>query len=169
MRPEDVASSVLQNVGWDGTIPIDPRRIAACYGIQVLPDESLLGGTNSGRCVITDEGDRIIIVNPVDSPVRRNFTVAHELGHAFLHGTGVHARQSKPLTKYRQEETQANRFAAALLMPEDQVRDAFHNNNLEQLALLFGVSQTAMRIRLERLGLVNTQYDYGYDVSDEAF
>ena len=155
LSPEAAAARVLQKVGWDGSIPIDPRRIAACYSVRVIPDPALLGGTNSGRCVITDEGEKIIIVNPADSPARRNFTIAHELGHAFLHGMGVHERAGERLTAYQEEEAQANRFAAALLMPAKQVREAMAlGKSLEEMAGLFQVSQTAMRIRLERLGLL---------------
>jgi len=115
----------------------------------------LVGGTNSGRCVITDEGSKIIIVNPSDSLARQRFTVAHELGHALLHNEGVHERSDVRLASYRRHEVEANKFAASLLMPSEKVVLAFEmGKNLEEMAILFGVSQTAMRIRLETLGLV---------------
>lgn len=155
LTPEKAAAQVLEKIGWDGSLPIDPARIAKCYDIDIIRDQSLAGGTNSGRCVITDEGSKIIIVNPYDSLTRQRFTVAHELGHALLHNEGVHERSDVRLTSYRKHEVEANKFAAALLMPSDHVSVAVDlGKNLEELAELFGVSQTAMRIRLETLGLV---------------
>lgn len=153
--PDLAAAEVLKNIRWNGTLPIDPAKVAKCYDIDIIKDESLVGGTNSGRCVITDEGSRIIIVNPSDSLNRQRFTVAHELGHALLHKEGVHERSDVRLTSYKKHETEANKFAAALLMPSDQVLTAVNlGKNLKELAELFGVSQTAMRIRLETLGLI---------------
>ena len=155
ISPDVAAAEVLKNIGWDGTLPIDPAKVAKCYDIDIIKDESLVGGTNSGRCVITDEGSKIIIVNPSDSLARQRFTVAHELGHALLHNEGVHPRSDVRLTKYKRLEAEANKFAAALLMPSEHVVMAFNlGKNLEELAAIFGVSQTAMRIRLETLGFV---------------
>lgn len=155
--PEQSANTVLANIGWNGELPIDPVRIAKCYDIQVLRDEDLVGSTNSGRCVITDSGGKVIIINPADSLVRQRFTVAHELGHALLDNVGVHERSERSynLTNYRETEARMNRFAAALLMPEKSVRDAhLLGKDLEEMANIFGVSQIAMRIRLERLGIL---------------
>lgn len=63
--------------------------------------------------------------------IKQRFTMAHELGHAVLHPemTGLHrdraldgsAPQPNPI------ETEANRFAAAFLMPEKLVRQAFQD------------------------------------------
>lgn len=154
--PERQAAKVLEEAGWDGVLPIDPVRIAAHRGIEVLRDRELVGSTNSGRCVITDEGEKVIIVNPEDSFARQRFTVAHELGHAILDDCGIHERNPN-LREYRQKEALANRFAAELLMPERQVREANQlGMDLEQMAEQFGVSQTAMRIRLERLGILQS-------------
>ena len=51
-------------------------------------------------------------------------------------------------------QIQANQFAAALLMPEELVREAYETNqDLRKLARIFNVSETAMGIRLAQLGL----------------
>lgn len=50
---------------------------------------------------------------------RARFTVAHELGHFFLH-TGISMARASPNAKvapFRLSEAQANQFAAELLMP----------------------------------------------------
>ena len=154
--PEALAATVLQNVGWNGSLPINPKAIAECYGIAVKNEVSLMGGTNSGRCFKLGDGKVMIIVNPADSKARQNFTIAHELGHAFLHGCGTHDRSTDRVEVYKQKEAQANAFAAALLMPESPVRNAVElGKNLPELAELFQVSQTAMYVRLNHLGILS--------------
>ena len=155
--PEEAAAAVLRKVGWAGSLPIDPVRIAKQFNIEVFKDETLAGSSNSGRCVITDSGECVIIVNPSDSVQRQRFTVAHELGHALFDQEGIHERRETKynIDNYRKNEARMNRFAAALIMPEDEVKVAFDSGkNLKEIADLFGVSQTAMRIRLERLGIL---------------
>ena len=45
-------------------------------------------------------------------------------------------------------------FAAALLMPEDQVRAEWERHrSLKDMAHRFGVSEMAMRYRIDQLGL----------------
>jgi hypothetical protein len=56
-------------------------------------------------------------------PVRRRFTLAHEIGHIIIpwhRGTivdDIEAPRSKERGRYREMEAEANRFAAELLMP----------------------------------------------------
>lgn len=154
--PEEAARKVLGDIGWKGNIPVNPEHVAKCYEIDVISDPTLANGTSSGRCISVEGGGRVILVNPADSQVRQRFTIAHELGHALMHDERDHHRTEKKytLTNYRTEEAQANRFAAELLMPSELVTAAFHaGKGLEELASAFGVSQTAMRIRLETLRL----------------
>lgn len=155
--PEQYAENVLANIGWDGALPIDPVRVAKCYGIEVLRDQEMVGSSSSGHCVTTDEDAKLILVNPEDPIPRQRFTVAHELGHALLDQPGVHERsgKSRNLAAYRAAEARINRFAAALLMPEESVIQAnMLGKDLDEMARLFDVSPTAMRIRLVRLGIL---------------
>lgn len=158
LSPEEATTKVLSDVGWDGSLPINPTLIAKCYDIGVERDDALAGGTNSGKCVNLESGGRVILINPSDSIVRQRFTIAHELGHALMHSDGVHERSGSKnynASNYRIIEVQANKFAAALLMPADIVTEAFRSGlELAKLAEKFAVSQTAMRIRLETLGLI---------------
>jgi Zn-dependent peptidase ImmA (M78 family) len=68
---------------------------------------------------------RVIIVNQYDPPLRRRFTIAHELGHFFLHKS-----REAPLYAHRdegsrsREEEEADRFALYLLVPEGMLRHA---------------------------------------------
>ena len=55
----------------------------------------------------------------------------------------------------RRRVIQANQFAAALLMPQDLVREHFATGlSVDALAESFGVSKQVMAIRLAQLGLI---------------
>jgi Zn-dependent peptidase ImmA (M78 family) len=108
-----------------------------------------------------------IVVNSNNSKTRQRFTAAHELGHYVLHrhllGDGVNDN-----TAYRsvagsdcynekitpRHETEANGFAAEILMPSDLVRfeHELHGADVARLASRFQVSNMAMEIRLRSLG-----------------
>lgn len=88
---------------------------------------------------------------------RDRFTIAHELGHYFLHY--LEPEVDGPRTFGRGErnraETQANIFAAALLMPTEFFRQAHKRfgNDWWTLAEIFGVSPKAAEVRAQVLGL----------------
>ena len=101
------------------------------------------------------------------SPGRRRFTIAHELGHWRLHSEGADPQTrfcrtdevealGEPTRSGRAIEREADRFAAALLMPEALVRVEApeHRLNVKVLADRFGVSVRAMQVRLESLELM---------------
>jgi Zn-dependent peptidase ImmA (M78 family) len=118
------------------------------------------------------DGDRIVVgVNSLHHPNRQRFTIAHEIGHLLLHrGKEVHIdrtfrvnlRDDVSSKAVDQEEIQANRFAAELLMPrgmliEDlktQQIDYENEEALGELAKRYRVSLQAMTFRLANLGLV---------------
>ena len=81
----------------------------------------------------------------VSNPRRRNWTIAHELGHVLLGHTEGGGEQ----------EREADRFAAALLMPESVVRflDCRLGRPLSahEMTLLFPASLTACRRRRTEL------------------
>ena len=98
---------------------------------------------------------------------RRNFMIAHELGHLFLHmGFGVDpdlwSRQND--TIYRrfgtsEQEYQANEFAAALLMPQKEYLSELLRNKtddgkvcISEIADYFHVSNAAAGNRGKFLG-----------------
>jgi Zn-dependent peptidase ImmA (M78 family) len=111
-----------------------------------------------------------ILVNTTKAFTRRHFTIAHELGHYFLHQELI--KQETVLVdgddslrqnmlfrldsaEYSRIESEANNFAASLIMPKELVLKAWDTfKNVEECAKIFNVSVTSMSIRLERLGLV---------------
>ena len=102
-----------------------------------------------------------------ESPARRRFTVAHEVGHHLLHSDGA-AVLCRPVdvvgadTGEKARERQANRFAAELLMPEPLVREHADRDGPDPIALAarFEVSDIAMGFRLVNLGYL-TQLPVG--------
>lgn len=115
----------------------------------------------------------VIAVNRDHADTRRRFTIAHELGHLRLHEgrplivdhvvrVRINARDHRSSLATDREEIEANRFAAALLMPPDFVeaqvqriikRGLGENATIDALARKFGVSSQAMEIRLTNLGM----------------
>jgi len=106
--------------------------------------------------------DPTIFLNEDDSPTRKRFTCAHEIGHFVRRSreepeyTRVDLRNSLSATGEDQEEVYANEFAACLLMPEDEVRRLSKNGFSDlEMAIRFGVSRAAMQYRLKNLNLAS--------------
>lgn len=136
--------------------------------VAPLSDQSI-----SGFITYDKKSDKFkIFVNSSKPRKRVNFTLAHELGHYFLHkeqlmsndfldgddsldsGNMLYRQDFGLSIKNTQLERQANKFAARLLMPEQYVRKAWAVfRNAQMCALVFDVSISAMSIRLEELGI----------------
>jgi Zn-dependent peptidase ImmA (M78 family) len=168
------AQGVLETVRG---IPVDIHRIAEQNGYPVR-ERPLPAGE---RGTIARDGDHTVIVVSRDrlSEAERRWVVAEELGHAMLeHSTLVASTTpgSPPVLaepRRRTEEREAKAFAAEVLMPEEKVRGRFAQMGpriqralgLRQretetgevvvtLARMFGVTPSAMRLRLEELDLL---------------
>jgi len=95
-----------------------------------------------------------IAVNASDAFVRKRFTVAHECAHFILHRNRITDELVED-TLYRgglggQEEAQANKLAADILMPYTLVQKLMDSGmtDVDQLASKLQISGAAMRIRL---------------------
>lgn len=102
-------------------------------------------------------GDFTIYLPHLTSRMRDRFTIAHELGHYFLHyryravcGELSYARGGRD-----RAETEANVFAAALLMPTGPFTARWQGCDGDhwQVAEHFGVSPAAAAVRADTLGL----------------
>lgn len=121
----------------------------------------------SGLLYCGADGRRIIGVNSIHAPTRQRFTIAHELGHLYLHDmVDVHVDESFRVAFREQlseegtdpQEIEANQFAAELLMPADFLKrdarqwavdmDMDMDEVLQKLARRYRVSTLAMSIRL---------------------
>lgn len=85
-----------------------------------------------GALTRANSGQWYIIINTIENIGRRNFTIAHELGHYFLEhqlqsnsfycSDDAIAEESQTKSPIEHE---ANHFASCLLMPEEKLRNAF--------------------------------------------
>lgn len=130
----------------------------------VVRENEFLSEYSDGYIRKVDDGFEIV-VSEQQPKKRRNFTVAHELGHLFLH-MGYQIDQNKwerqQDTYYRKgnsdEEYEANEFAAALLMPKKEykkVMDKYTEGNFvytSKVADEFNVSVNAASNRGKWLG-----------------
>ena len=140
---------------WAGrSLPVDPAEIARRRGVEVKP---LNGPSSDSGWFLFVEGKPTIFYNQYESANRQRFTIAHELAHYELEH-GPRPRDSAAafnLYNFDPVESEANRFAAELLMPESWVRWYVDNATVSVTALAnaFQVSEVAMKYRLKNLGL----------------
>ena len=140
-----------------------------------------------GLSLKSPQGHRFILINSNNSRGRQHFTIAHELYHLFydeLPHPHICCKDGASKT-----ERQANRFASALLMPEEGIiemlsDEEYANKKISIATVLkleqyFGVSRTTMLLRLKELNLlspslfeelraypvIRSANEYGHDVS----
>lgn len=142
-------------------IPVQVEEIASKLQIKIsrAPSKDFSG------LLIRKDGHALIGVNDNEAPVRQRFTIAHELGHFFLHprkDTFVDYRDNKKDIMRTAVEKQANMFAAALLMPRTLlekdfrtlIKKGFGEAELMFLADKYQVSEDAMKFRLLNLNFL---------------
>lgn len=107
---------------------------------------------------ITSKRPIIVRNDAKKSPFRLRFDMAHELGHLVLH-EGL-------TTGDRKTESEANRFAAAFLLPRSTFIKAFPRrgsridwNGLSEMKMEFQVTKAAILYRARSLGILD---DYQY-------
>jgi Zn-dependent peptidase ImmA (M78 family) len=149
-------------------VPVD--KIARELGIQLKLDK--VDADLSGF-IVRAKGKQVFIgANKSHHPNRQRFTIAHELGHYFLHeGHNVHLdegraaftvnlRNSESSKGEDNDEREANLFAAELLMPAKFLREDLQGVELDllvddkflsDLAKKYSVSLQALTFRLTYL------------------
>ncbi|MEW5701574.1 MAG: ImmA/IrrE family metallo-endopeptidase [Candidatus Zixiibacteriota bacterium] len=179
-RIEKRVAKILGDFGVDSP-PIPVERIARKLGAAVRkePYEGDLSGVLYRRA-----GECVIGVNNNDNGLRQRFTVAHEIGHLVLHDGSIYIdrKYAGELAKPAETESgkrffrdkvssmatdpheiEANRFAAALLMPQDLLFADIEKRSIsvpirsltdiKPLASRYRVSLEAMVFRLINLGV----------------
>ena len=138
-------------------VPIDLEPLLRAIGLPVeyvklkTVDEYLYRNRESGV--------QFLMVNNSKPRGRQRFSVAHGLGHYFLHPEMTGAFSVCIAKSYACR--QSDRFAEELLMPEHRFRKFFegfsflsYRELIDYLALVFDVSRQAVRVRIEHLGLI---------------
>lgn len=178
---ELVAAEVLDRhsraTGWTLSFPIPIELIIdRTFDVRIEwdeipeePGEWILGALQpkARKIVLNDRHEDLLegVIGPA------NFTLAHELGHWLYdaddpnqgqlfdpYDETIFCRRLQNEDPGQIREVNANKFASALLMPAALVRAALTDpipsrSALRSLAQSWGVSQQALRIRLETLEL----------------
>lgn len=106
----------------------------------------------------------VALGNNKNSAVRRQLDAVHELGHRVLHNGSVNSLELGK-EEHREVEAEANRFAAAFLLPKDAfLSDLIYPNKLDfyvGLKRRWKVSIAAMIVRAFHLNAITAnQYQY---------
>jgi Zn-dependent peptidase ImmA (M78 family) len=161
---EDFGAKVSKNLGFSAEVDIVElvqTKLQGRIHYKDYPDVDPEGGT----IYVHGPRDFDMLIPASTSPIRDRFTIAHELGHYFLH-----AMQGKfPIVANRsgfgQAEAEANSFAAGFLMPADVFRDEAERAKkavggsrvdgevVEIVAARLGVSRRAAELRARALKL----------------
>lgn len=149
-------------------LPVNLNRVVERLGLSL--NEKPLENEYSGFLAVKE---KTIVVNLHHPPVRRRFTIAHEIGHYQLHrrsedipvfiDRAVYHRKESVAGVDHLMEMQANAYAAGLLMPEALLDEYLEDHpaldlekpaDIKTLAEEFEVSRPAMEFRLINLGFV---------------
>jgi Zn-dependent peptidase ImmA (M78 family) len=168
---KQLAEEKIRQYNPKGVVPFPFQALASAVGNLDIFYSNTMPENISGATLL-NQSRFSILINSNKAAVRQYFTTAHELGHYFIHRQllqdntvpgfvdysnsldvpGMLLRSDNPQDMSKERE--ANNFAAELIMPEDKVREAWKlTQDIGTCAKIFQVSQTAMAIRLERLGL----------------
>jgi Zn-dependent peptidase ImmA (M78 family) len=151
--------------------PVDVKVIAEKLKIIVVPRPYKDKGRLSGM-LVRNEKMTIIGVNESHTLEKQRFSIAHELGHYFLHkgeelivdkDFEVNFRDYKTKNSDYRKEKDANLFASSLLIPEKFLIKDLQSYKFEKLSSVmfekiakdlhnkYFVSLIAMRLRLYSL------------------
>ncbi len=152
------------------SIPVEVVAMASFYGFSVYELE--MDDKVSGMIIVGDQNlkdfdtDKVIVVNSNHAATRKRFTVAHELGHYILKNCPQNCYAHRDSGEvYNPEEKDANSFASALLMPEEDIRrfaNSFFDNTFGDVDLMiipkvarrYNVSESAAEVRLKKLEII---------------
>lgn len=146
--------------------PVPVEKIAEFAGVEVRYEKS---DDDISGFILRENGQAILGVNGRHPATRQRFTLAHELGHFFLHDKPLfldsftRLRDVKSSKAVDPEEIEANAFAAELLMPEEFIysdiarmkQNVDLTNLVNTLAEKYLVSAQAINVRLTHLGIID--------------
>lgn len=132
------------------------KRLELSVASKTLPTE--ISGS-----IRFDQGTYKIEVNNTDAPVRQRFTVSHEIGHYLLHRDLIDAEGITDTVLYRStlssaKEAEANRIAAAILLPWQSVVE-WHQSHFSGPPRVETVEKVADAFKASRLAV---GYRFGF-------
>lgn len=157
--PVKAAQELHHLLGWTKPSDFTLEEIASALGI-IVKDVRIIG--SEGRILIKGNSAILSISNSITLIGKRNFVLAHEIGHFILHKNAVAIFIDTNLTlsewhKKGMQEQQANSFASELLMPEALFKKNFNNRKLnigliEEASDFFKTSLLATFLRYLSIG-----------------
>jgi Zn-dependent peptidase ImmA (M78 family)/transcriptional regulator with XRE-family HTH domain len=148
--PEKAAAKLRRLWAIDTPVISNLTRLVEEQGIAVMSFDFGTGRVDS-RSMLTDDGYPIIFLNKTLLGDRLRFSLAYELGQLVLH-------TFRPVDADRDITSEANAFAAALLLPEKEVRKDLEGGItvplLAELKKKWKVSMIALLYRADDLGLL---------------
>ena len=150
------AERLLQSAGVSRE-PVSLRDVVSALNLEVV---QTTGEPFQCEGALQPMGDgHAIVVRGASNERRRRFTIAHEIGHFVLHPGRLAPQRGGAVNEaWRQQEREADQFAAELLMPELLVGRRCSSSALDptRLADRFDVSRQAMQVRLSGLGIATS-------------
>ena len=158
-NPTGAASELHGVLGW--TSPSDYTLEEIAYALGIVIKEIPIDGSE-GRILINGDTGIISLNSGITHLGKKNFVLAHEIGHFILHknATSLFSDTHKTLSEWYQkgpQELQANNFAAELLMPTSLFKAKVTGRPLgvsliEEVSNYFRTSLTATFLRYVTLG-----------------
>ncbi|MDR6190356.1 Zn-dependent peptidase ImmA (M78 family) [Agrobacterium pusense] len=133
-------------------VPLDVVALAQSLGLKVIKEPM---AENTSGYLRREDGGWTLGVNSLHHPNRQRFTIAHEIGHYFLHREHSSFEDGllfRKTANRNHQEDEANYFASLLLMPEVEFRRTLTTSSVEEAAAYFGVSKQAAELRVSNLG-----------------
>lgn len=157
-NPVNEAKQLLYELGYNSPCEMTMEEIAWSNGLIVKRGE--MDGCE-GRILMNNNSGIITINSKISYQPKINYILAHEIGHARLHkNIPLFADTDQTLNEWYAKgahETEANQFAAELLMPTELFSKMVKQKKLslqliEEAASYFGASKTATFLRYRDLG-----------------
>ena len=155
-----IVDNLISNFGL--TPPVDLAQFVKTLGGEICYSDHF--DNLEGTLEKIEDGSFKITIQTNHSPERQRFTIAHELGHLFLHTEYPEKDWNNECIVFHrlganETEYQANEFAACLLMPKSDfirfIRDNSQDNKIDIsiVANHFEVSESAVLNRGRWLGI----------------
>lgn len=147
--PVKAANELRNSLGWVNPSDFTLDIVASSLGISIK--ETKIKGAE-GRILMKGDTGIISINSDIDNQQRKNFIIAHEIGHFILHQDLLICFDTqKTLSEWHKkgpQETEANAFASELLMPSSHYIQKVKGRRLnialiDEISSYFNVSMLA--------------------------
>lgn len=165
ISPEGFANKLSR----DRKVPIDIISIMDDCGVAFLPESGIEQKNFAGITLVNDK-IRVVSANNNVRALRKRFILAHEFGHALMHGniSGVFIDASfenmvtfdNVEPKRLRFEKEATRFAINLLVPKkyllldlerQDIKELFFEDKIDVLAKKYNVEKWIINYRLAQI------------------